>query len=883
MIGKTISHYTILKKLGQGGMGTVYLAQDLSLRRKVAIKFLHSFLLDNKESRARFRTEAVSAASLQHENICQIYDYAEESDNAYIVMEYIDGQSLKTLLKEVNALQPDVAERIIRQIAAGLQHAHQKAIIHRDIKPDNIIIEPNGRVVITDFGLAKLKDQPKLTKTGTTLGTVCYMSPEQLRGENVGPETDLWSLGILFYETLSSALPFCGKSESAVISELLSPNPILKAYPKKLRPYAFIIARLLNKNKKTRFHSADALITALEKRSKWEFLQILRFRYGKTLARIFVVLLLLGMGGHLYTLFINAGTGPVPWLASSTKLVRLTSLYGDEMGRVSADGGSIILYQGDRTLYSQDIDTQQMKVLYEADVGQVISPVGSPDGNSIAFISDRMTAVSIYNYSTGGVRRLVPPREGSIYQVAWSPDSRFITYSCDTFDDQVGSGLYLVHVESGETHELFTRSPAMNEFKATWSPDGRYIAFQDYSSIDSSMVIRLVDLADHSVSAPLFHLNGRISAWFIGGMAFSPNGEWLIFADIINGYTELLAQSVNLAQQKIRGRPIPITRLAGDGLPAWPAFDSSGKRLSFNVIEKVENIYTANLNIEKKAISSPLVAVANNKEKERDACWSVTGDSIAYVKQWRGQYWIMLWQRTTDRIEMVYELNKPIKQLCFRPHRNALSFLRNDRLEQINLKSRKAEILFPADTTLNLRIHAYTWDLRGEVLYVSANTSRSIQGDSDILRIHNLKSATDTLISHAFIINTAGMKISPDGRFLAFYRYADDTTGPTPPLLAYLELDSPKERILTRVKTVEPVGDFSWVGDGSMILFDSVGDDLSAKRHFNVIDIATTTRHRLSLENIDKNVLNGPISSDQKNIILYENMMDADIWMFELE
>ncbi|MCK4826657.1 serine/threonine protein kinase, partial [bacterium] len=191
MIGKTISHYKIIKQLGAGGMGEVYLAEDTKLKRKVALKFLPPQLTVDKEAKARFEREAQAAAALNHPNIVTIFEIGEFKNQIFIAMEYVAGDTLRTKIDE-GQLTIDESINITNQICEGLVKSHQAGIVHRDIKPENILIDSDGHVKILDFGLAKLKGAGKLTKETSTLGTVFYMSPEQVGGKGVDQRTDIW-------------------------------------------------------------------------------------------------------------------------------------------------------------------------------------------------------------------------------------------------------------------------------------------------------------------------------------------------------------------------------------------------------------------------------------------------------------------------------------------------------------------------------------------------------------------------------------------------------------------------------------------------------------------------------------------------------------------
>jgi serine/threonine protein kinase len=223
--GATIAgKYQILQKLGEGGMGIVYKAKDSRLDRTVALKFLSSDLIKDKEAKHRFIQEAKAAAALEHPNICTVYEVDESDGQTFIAMSYIEGQSLKHKLSE-GPLDVDEAKAIAIQVAEGLKEAHEKGIVHRDIKPANIMLTKKSLAKITDFGLAKLSWGVDLTKTSTIMGTIAYMSPEQARGEEVDHRTDIWSLGTMMYEMLAGERPFQKSQQQALIYAILNDKP----------------------------------------------------------------------------------------------------------------------------------------------------------------------------------------------------------------------------------------------------------------------------------------------------------------------------------------------------------------------------------------------------------------------------------------------------------------------------------------------------------------------------------------------------------------------------------------------------------------------------------------------------------------------------------
>ena len=269
MIGKTISHYKILEKLGEGGMGVVYKAEDIKLKRTVALKFLPPELTRDPEAKERFIREAQAASSLQQNNICAIHDIDETSDGQlFIVMDCYKGKILK---EKISGGPLGVGEviHIAIQIAEGLDRAHEEGIVHRDIKPANIIITDRGEVKILDFGLAKLAGQAQLTKDSSTLGTVAYMSPEQLSGEEVDQRTDIWSVGVVLYEMLTGQLPFTGEYEQAIVYSIINDEPGSPLNIKSELSFELnqIINKALKKNPQERYQNINELKSELDKLS----------------------------------------------------------------------------------------------------------------------------------------------------------------------------------------------------------------------------------------------------------------------------------------------------------------------------------------------------------------------------------------------------------------------------------------------------------------------------------------------------------------------------------------------------------------------------------------------------------------------------------------
>ena len=265
MIGRTISQYRITEKLGGGGMGVVYKAQDTKLDRAVALKFLPPHLSKDPEANKRFVREAKAASALDHPNICTIYDIGEDDEGQlFIAMAFYEGQTLKYRLAD--GLSVDQCVDIAIQAAEGLERAHEAGIVHRDIKPPNLMVTDRGRVKILDFGVAKLGYSAVLTKTGSVVGTVAYMSPEQTHGEEVDQRTDLWALGVVSYEMLTGQRPFRGDYDQAVVYSIVNedPEPVMALNPEVPEGLAQVVEKLLQKDPAERYQRVEDLLPDLK-------------------------------------------------------------------------------------------------------------------------------------------------------------------------------------------------------------------------------------------------------------------------------------------------------------------------------------------------------------------------------------------------------------------------------------------------------------------------------------------------------------------------------------------------------------------------------------------------------------------------------------------
>ncbi len=504
IIGRTISHYTVLEKLGGGGMGVVYKAEDTRLGRKVALKFLSEHISHDPQSIERFRREARAASSLNHPNICTIYDIEEFEGCPFIAMELLEGQTLKHRIAKKSIAIPDLLDLGI-QITEGLGAAHAKGIIHRDIKPANIFLVEQGPAKILDFGLAKLAafrkpsaestsesferthahflDEEIQTSTGTSMGTVAYMSPEQARGEELDARTDLFSLGVVLYEMATGAAPFEGSTVALVFNGILNATPALATKLNPRVPVALenILAKSLEKDPSLR-HQTAAELRADLKRLKRDFdvsrsgtvaaathgtesfrdTRTSRSWLGKAIASAAVLVGFTAILGY----FLTRPAVP-PRITRTTQLTNTNRPKSD----IVTDGSRLYFIEGQSALSQTSVtggETFPIPTALE-DTGFANVFDISADGSTLLMNTALGTSLDGPLWSVpvlGGSPRRLGNLDG--HAGAWSPDGRKIAY-CK------GNEIFVAKADGSDPRKLLTTAGTSNDLR--WSPDGSILRF----------------------------------------------------------------------------------------------------------------------------------------------------------------------------------------------------------------------------------------------------------------------------------------------------------------------------------------------------------------------------------------------------------------------
>jgi serine/threonine protein kinase/Tol biopolymer transport system component len=647
LIGQSIKHYKIISLAGAGGMGEVYIAEDTQLGRKVAVKILPSQFTRDPDRVARFQRESRAASSLNHPNIITIHDMGQDRNTFYIVTEFIEGDTLRKKISRGKLVLKEAIE-VTLQVAAALDAAHKAGIVHRDIKPENIMVRHDGYVKVLDFGLAKLTEKRKSdtamegeahlsTQTGVVMGTVSYMSPEQASGQEVDHRTDIFSLGVVFYEAVTGKNPFKRSHLATTLNAIMEdqPQPITSSNAAVSFELERIVTRMLEKEKDFRYQTAsdlraslrrlqknlDSRITASADKISTTLPAAIRkpvnfwWRYA---AIAFALLAVFLFAAWLLFPKGKASSDAPRW--QEAKVMKLTDQKGLEyFPSLSPDGKSLIYasdVRGDFDIYLQRIGAKKTINLTEGSREDDTEATFSPDGTRIAFRSGRNGGGIFLMSETGeSVKQLT----NFGYNPAWSPDGKEIACAEDDVvlpgvRAKIPSRMWVVNVATGESR-LISEGDAVTP---SWSPNGKRIIY----GATGLWTMR----PDGSDVKPLFknRTHGLFGKW-------SPDGKYLYYINSRNRVPYLWRVAIDEATADILGEPELIPTPAS--FIYQLSFSKDGKRLAF--IQDLTNSNTYRLSFD--PMRNRIIGQPEPVTRSTDSAYSPTispnGELLLFTKR----------------------------------------------------------------------------------------------------------------------------------------------------------------------------------------------------------------------------------------------------------
>ncbi|CAN5578775.1 hypothetical protein BH20ACI3_BH20ACI3_39560 [soil metagenome] len=900
IVGKQIGRYEVLSRIGRGGMGEVFLAQDMTLGRKVALKLLRTDFTRNEERVRRFRQEAQAASALNHPNILTIHEIGQEGDLHFMATEYVEGEMPRQHISRARITLVQVLD-IAAQVASALAAAHHAGIIHRDIKPENIMVRTDGYVKVLDFGLAKLTDPktahseaPTLVKVetepGVVMGTVSYMSPEQARGLAVDARTDIWSLGVMIYELATGRQPFEGETASDVMSLILQkePMPLAHSWPEVPGELERIVRKALRKDKEERYQTIKDLLIDLRNLRKELELEaemerstppisgratssgqsaaaterstssaeyiVTEIKQHKRAAALILGITILAV----VLLYVLSRRNPLTKEAPTINatFTQLTDQSGPEyFPSLSPDGKSFVyagFASGNWDIYLQRVGGKNPINLTKDSPADDTQLAFSPDGERIAFRSERDGGGIFIMGATGeNVRRLTDLG----FNPAWSPDGKEIACAEEPIVYPVARGLvssplWVVNVATGEKR-LIMKGDAV---QPNWSPHGHRIAYWGRPKEDHRDILTI----PASGGEPVPVTDDPAMDW---NPVWSPDGKHLYFVSDRGGSMNLWRVPVEEQTGRVLGPPEPVT--TPSPYSQHLSFSGDGRRIAYVQMITRMNLQQVGFDPERETVVGQPVPVTQGSRRATHPDLSPDGEWLAFDSQGEKQEDIFVIRRDGTGLRQLTDDIHLDRTPRWSPDGKRIAFFSNrggkmeiwtvnpdgGRLQQLTYSS--APVIRPV------------WSPDGTRLAYEAQRQPFIMEVGKLWNEQTPQALPPTSDSNGCIVRSW----SPDGRKLAGTLQGPD--GQNVGIVIY-SLASQRYEQLTDFGFVP-----SWLSDSRRLLFQHQGKiylvDSQSKRVHEVLSVAPHETRGVTL------------SRDDRLIYFGLATIEADVWLMSLE